>query len=90
MSEAPTPFVSTKPTVAPEQTAGDEFEESPLFYGRWTKEEERYAEMLIKEFQDGNLEDTDFEQVPNTLRSYLAHMLRCAPKRISKVRHIIC
>jgi len=59
-------------------------EESPLFYGRWTAEEERYAEKLIEEFRDGNLEDADFEDGPSTLRGFLATKLTCGAKRISK------
>ena len=63
-----------------------DFEESALFYGRWTAEEERYAEMLITEFRDGNLDEATRREAPTTLRGFLAHMLGCAPKRISKVR----
>ncbi|CAB9504127.1 expressed unknown protein [Seminavis robusta] len=55
-------------------------EAEPLFYGRWKAEEERYAEMLIQEFRGGNLDIEDGV----TLRGYLAKMLNCAPKRISK------
>lgn len=65
-------------------TTEEGFEESPLFYGRWTAEEERYAERLIEEFRDGNLEDADFEDGPSTLRGFLATKLKCGAKRISK------
>lgn len=65
-------------------TTEEGFEESPLFYGRWTAEEERYAERLIEEFRDGNLEDADFEGGPSTLRGFLATKLKCGAKRISK------
>ena len=76
---------ATEATTGVKPAEAAAFEESPLFYGRWTAEEERYAQMLIQEFRDGNLEDVDIEEEPHTLRSFLASKLRCAPKRISKV-----
>jgi len=49
--------------------------------GKWTSEEETYANKLIYDFQHGNLTDcTD----GCTLRSYLAKKLNCAPMRVSK------
>jgi len=49
--------------------------------GKWPIEEERYAYMLIRNFENGTLEDC---VDGTTLRSYLAKTLRCAPMRVSK------
>jgi len=49
--------------------------------GKWPIEEERFAYMLIRNFEDGTLTDCP---EGTTLRSYLAKTLRCAPMRISK------
>lgn len=61
---------------------------TPLIYdnscprsGKWTLEEETFANRLISEFEAGFL--TDCEE-GTTLRSYLAKKLNCAPMRISK------
>lgn len=59
------------------RTSNDRFERS----GKWTSEEENYANRLIFEFEAGSLEDCE---EGCTLRSYLARRLRCAPMRISK------
>ena len=53
---------ATEATTGVKPAEAAAFEESPLFYGRWTAEEERYAQMLIQEFRDGNLEDVDIEE----------------------------
>jgi len=47
------------------------------FSGRWTHEEEQYAEALMEEFRAGSL------SIPTgtKLRGYLADKLRCFPKR---------
>ena len=55
----------------------DRFERS----GKWTCEEENFANRLIIEFEAGSLQDCE---EGCTLRSYLARRLRCAPMRISK------
>lgn len=55
----------------------DRFERS----GKWTNEEENFANRLIVEFEAGSLQDCE---EGCTLRSYLARRLRCAPMRISK------
>lgn len=55
----------------------DRFERS----GKWTSEEENFANRLIVEFEAGSLHDCE---EGCTLRSYLARRLRCAPMRISK------
>lgn len=49
--------------------------------GKWSFEEEAYANRLIEDFENGQLEDCEDGC---TLRAYLAHKLRCAPMRISK------
>mmetsp|Transcript_20075 Transcript_20075/g.18228 ORF Transcript_20075/g.18228 Transcript_20075/m.18228 type:complete len:315 (+) Transcript_20075:69-1013(+) len=49
--------------------------------GKWTPEEESFANRLISDFEAGRLKDCDDGC---TLRSYLARRLRCAPMRISK------
>lgn len=49
--------------------------------GKWLKEEEEYAEALLRLFDEGQL--TDCEN-GCTLRSYLSRKLNCPPMRISK------
>jgi hypothetical protein len=49
--------------------------------GKWTPEEERFANRLIHDFELGLLADCEDGC---TLRSYLARKLNCAPMRISK------
>ena len=49
--------------------------------GKWTVEEESYANRLIIDFESGVLADCE---EGCTLRSYLAKKLNCAPMRISK------
>ncbi|CAN0552720.1 unnamed protein product, partial [Ectocarpus sp. 12 AP-2014] len=48
--------------------------------GKWTPEEEKYANRLIQEFKAGLLPLTD----GTTLRTFLSIMLNCDPMRISK------
>ena len=48
--------------------------------GTWTKQEEDYVQALIREFRDGHLPLNE----GTSLRSFLAKMLDCKPKRISK------
>ncbi|CAB9496810.1 RING [Seminavis robusta] len=55
-------------------------EKEPLHTGKWTDEEMAYAEGLIDEFREGNLALPD----GTSLRQFLAKMLNCSPKRISK------
>ncbi|CAB9503368.1 expressed unknown protein [Seminavis robusta] len=52
----------------------------PMHSGRWTPEEEEYVVGLIAEFDDGQLPIAE----GTTLRSFLAKMLNCNPKRVSK------
>lgn len=49
--------------------------------GKWTADEEAYAEFLIKEFERGTVEGCENGC---TLRSFLSKKLHCAPMRISK------
>ena len=48
--------------------------------GKWTAEEEAYANRLITEFKAGLLPLTD----GTTLRTFLSKLLNCDPMRISK------
>lgn len=48
--------------------------------GKWTTEEENYANKLISEFKMGTLPLTD----GTTLRTFLSKLLNCDPMRISK------
>lgn len=48
--------------------------------GKWTTEEEHYANRLIHEFKSGLLPLTD----GTTLRTFLSKLLNCDPMRISK------
>ena len=48
--------------------------------GKWTSEEEAYANRLIYEFKLGLLPLTD----GTTLRTFLSKLLNCDPMRISK------
>lgn len=52
----------------------------PLRRGKWTPEEEAYANRLIQEFKSGLLPLTD----GTTLRTFLSKLLNCDPMRISK------
>jgi len=49
--------------------------------GKWTLEEESYANRLIEEFENGTLLDCENGC---TLRAFLSRKLHCAPMRISK------
>ncbi|CAB9500718.1 expressed unknown protein [Seminavis robusta] len=53
----------------------------PLRSGKWTREEEEFANALIEEFKGGSL-----SALPEgtSMRGFLAKMLRCVPKRVSK------
>jgi hypothetical protein len=52
----------------------------PKHSGRWTYEEETYVEGLIVEFDAGLLPIAE----GTTMRSFVAKMLNCNPKRVSK------
>lgn len=57
------------------------FQGRKLRSGKWIKEEEDYAELLISFFERGQVEDCENGC---TLRSFLSRKLHCAPMRISK------
>lgn len=57
------------------------FDNSVARSGKWTPEEENFANRLIVDFESGSLVDCEDGC---TLRSYLAKKLNCAPMRISK------
>jgi hypothetical protein len=57
------------------------FQGKKLRSGKWIKEEEDYAELLISLFERGQVEDCENGC---TLRSFLSRKLHCAPMRISK------
>ena len=73
---------STNPvstTSVPPATVGKK-KGPPLRRGKWTAEEEAYANRLIVEFKAGLLPLTD----GTTLRTFLSKLLNCDPMRISK------
>lgn len=57
------------------------FDRMKVRRGKWTPEEEAYAELLIKEFENGTVEGCENG---DTLRAFLSKKLHCAPMRISK------
>jgi hypothetical protein len=68
-------------TTSPPPTAGvGKKKGPPLRRGKWTPEEEAYANRLIQEFKAGLLPLTD----GTTLRTFLSKLLNCDPMRISK------
>eukprot|EP00557_Chaetoceros_sp_GSL56_P013280 CAMPEP_0176476774 /NCGR_PEP_ID=MMETSP0200_2-20121128/241_1 /TAXON_ID=947934 /ORGANISM="Chaetoceros sp., Strain GSL56" /LENGTH=718 /DNA_ID=CAMNT_0017872485 /DNA_START=560 /DNA_END=2716 /DNA_ORIENTATION=- len=57
------------------------FQNTPLRRGKWTVEEETYANAIIETFEKGTLQGCENGC---TLRSYLSRKLHCQPMRISK------
>jgi len=57
------------------------FKQGKLRRGKWTPEEENYANRLIVEFEKGSIPDCDNGC---TLRLFLSRKLNCQPMRISK------
>lgn len=72
-AQAPSPSASSEPNK--KRTTS-----RPLRRGKWTPEEEAYANRLIQEFKAGLLPLTD----GTTLRTFLSKLLNCDPMRISK------
>lgn len=68
-------------TPVPDQTPSLLDDDSLQRSGKWSGEEETFANQLVIDFETGAL--TDCED-GCTLRSYLARKLNCAPMRISK------
>jgi hypothetical protein len=59
-----------------------DFASLPLRSGKWSQEENDYAELLVEQFRLGLLED---ELAPgSTLRAYLSFVLHCDGMRITK------
>eukprot|EP00957_Ditylum_brightwellii_P129843 9903965-Ditylum_brightwellii.AAC.1 len=80
---APTPQAAPSPSPAPPPSSGGgggKKKGPPLRRGKWTAEEEAYANRLILEFKAGLLPLTD----GTTLRTFLSKLLNCDPMRISK------
>lgn len=57
------------------------FQSMKLRRGKWTQEEERFADHLIQEFEKGTVHGCENGC---TLRAFLSRKLHCAPMRISK------
>lgn len=57
------------------------FSNMPLRRGKWTTEEERYANAIIEAFEKGTIQNCENGC---TLRAYLSRKLHCQPMRISK------
>lgn len=55
--------------------------DSGVRHGKWTPEEEEYADFIVKEFLKGSLPDCE---EGCTLRCYLSEKLNCQKMRISK------
>lgn len=72
------PVASTAPRSS--GSSGGKKKGPPLRRGKWTSEEEAYANRLIMEFKAGLLPLTD----GTTLRTFLSKLLNCDPMRISK------
>jgi hypothetical protein len=84
-STAPPPAASTRrmtgATSSPAPASnGSKKKGPPLRRGKWTQEEEAYANRLIQEFKAGLLPLSD----GTTLRTFLSKLLNCDPMRISK------
>ncbi len=71
---------SEKSSSLSDSLGGEEQKKQPLRRGKWTPEEEAYANRLIQEFKAGLLPLTD----GTTLRTFLSKLLNCDPMRISK------
>jgi hypothetical protein len=71
---------SGRSTASVSSTASSKKKGPPLRRGKWTAEEESYANRLIQEFKAGLLPLTD----GTTLRTFLSKLLNCDPMRISK------
>mmetsp|Transcript_41584 Transcript_41584/g.90616 ORF Transcript_41584/g.90616 Transcript_41584/m.90616 type:complete len:227 (+) Transcript_41584:72-752(+) len=93
---APTPFSLPEGFVAngaasedrkrPREESHEEHEDEDhstegMRSGKWTREEEIYADALIEKFENGTLTDCTKGK---TLRAYLSRKLNCIPMRVSK------
>lgn len=64
-----------------QETTPPIFQNMPLRRGKWTSEEETYANAIIEAFENGTLLGCENGC---TLRAYLSRKLHCQPMRISK------
>ena len=71
---------STNSNSGAAKSSGSSKKPNGLRRGKWTPEEENYANRLIQEFKSGLLPLTD----GTTLRTFLSKLLNCDPMRISK------
>lgn len=76
----PTEVATKKSAMGPPAVLNGKKKGPPLRRGKWTAEEEAYANRLIQEFKAGLLPLTD----GTTLRTFLSKLLNCDPMRISK------
>lgn len=75
------PQATTSSTPSSSKSSSSSKSKGPLLRrGKWTAEEENYANRLIQEFKSGLLPLTD----GTTLRTFLSKLLNCDPMRISK------
>lgn len=63
------------------RNASDIFSNMKSRRGKWTTEEEEYANFLVRQFENGTVPDCENGC---TLRAFLSRKLHCAPMRISK------
>lgn len=75
-----TTTTTTDATASTTTTTTAASSSAPLRRGKWTMEEEQYANRLILEFKAGLLPLAD----GTTLRTFLSRLLNCDPMRISK------
>jgi len=78
---SPKPPLTSTNTSSSSNSSSNKSKKGPaLRRGKWTPEEEAYANRLILEFKAGLLPLTD----GTTLRTFLSKLLNCDPMRISK------
>lgn len=85
-AESAPDFFASNPDIM-SRAAAAVFDNTVSRSGKWSVEEETFANRLIVDFECGLL--TDCED-GCTLRSYLARKLNCAPMRISKKFAKLC
>lgn len=79
-SQTPYTQPSSTPISSAGSNGGGKKKVPSLRRGKWTAEEEAYANRLIQEFKAGLLPLTE----GTTLRTFLSELLNCDPMRISK------
>ena len=80
MDDDETPFQHTRNDSLKKHSSSDYSSLEYVRTGRWSKEEEHYANAMIEAFKSGIL------PLPGTmsLRKFLSEILRCHPMRVSK------